>query len=123
MVPVESDVSYAGRRYQPKNSLYHTESCAENWDKRQLFSADMPSRCLLQRSLHFPWLETQLTCCLVSHEHRDLVDQLLEHLGLSLLIAQDGQLVLDERMPDNNQRGEFLYSLDHFRPTISVPVL
>jgi len=34
-------------------------------------------------------------------------------LGLGALIAQDGQLVLDKRMPDNSQAGKFLYMLYH----------
>jgi hypothetical protein len=42
-------------------------------------------------------------------------------LGLCFLIAEDRQLVLDKRMPDNNQRGEFLYTLDHSDPRIPAP--
>ena len=45
---------------------------------------------------------------LVRHEHRDLVDELLEVLRLGLLIPQDRQLVLNKRMPDNSQRGNSL---------------
>ena len=42
-------------------------------------------------------------------------------LCLCLLISQDRQLVLNKRMPDNNQRGEFLYALDHPDPRIPAP--
>src|SRR6476619_5239062 len=75
----------------------------------------MPGR-LLQWRGDGAWLEAQLAGCLVRHEHRDLIDELLEVLGLGLLVAQDRQLVLNKRMPDNSQRGEFFYALDHPDP-------
>ena len=39
-------------------------------------------------------------------------------LRFRFLVAQDRQLVLNKRMPDNSQRGEFLYALDHPDPRI-----
>ena len=43
---------------------------------------------------------------LVRHEHRDLVDQLLEDLRGSFAVAQDAQLVLHERVRHDAQRRE-----------------
>jgi hypothetical protein len=39
-----------------------------------------------------------------------------------LLISEDRQLVLNKRMPDNSQRGEFLDALDHSSPRIPAIV-
>ena len=75
----------------------------------------------LKWSYHLQGLEAQFARCLVSHQHCDLVYQLLEMLCLGFLVAQDGQLVLNKRMPDNSQRGEFLNALDHSDPRIPGP--
>jgi len=83
----------------------------------------MPPRRFLERSVYFSRLETQLTGGLVRHEHGNLIDELLEGFGLRLLIPQDRQLVLNEGMPDNSQRGEFLDALDHSSPTIPALAL
>ena len=123
MVPVESDVPHARRWHEAKNSLYHSKAGAEDWDERQLLSADVPPRSLLEGSVHLSWLETQLASGLVGHEHCDLIDELLEALGLRLLIAKDRQLVLNEGMPDNNQRRELLNALDHSSPRIPASAL
>ena len=123
MVPIESDVPDARRRHKSKNSLDHSKSGTEDRDEGQLLSADVPARSLLERSAHLSWLETQLAGGFVGHEHRDLIDELLEALGLGLLVAQNRQLVLNEGMPDNNQRGELLDALDHSSPRIRASAL
>ena len=42
-------------------------------------------------------------------------------LRLGFLVAENRQLVLNKRMPDNSQRGEFLNALDHSDPRIPGP--
>src|SRR5437667_6973479 len=118
MVSIESNVSYPRRWNEAKNSLDHSETGSQYRHECDLLAGDVPSRLLLERSLYLSRLETELTRCLVGHEHRDLIDELLEVLRFCLLISEDRQLVLNKRMPDNSQRGEFLDALDHSSPRI-----
>ena len=43
---------------------------------------------------------------LVGHEHRDLVDQCLEIARCRIPVTQLGDLVLDQRVSDDDQVGE-----------------
>ena len=78
----------------------------------------MPAGGGLERRDDFTGLEWQLARRFIRHQHGDLVDELLEALRVGLLIPENRQLVLNEWMPDNSQRGEFLYALDHSCPRI-----
>jgi hypothetical protein len=55
----------------------------------------------LQRRLDPARLHRQRTGRLVRHEHRDFIDELLENLHRRLAIPQNGQLVQDQRMPND----------------------
>src|SRR5436305_4504487 len=76
----------------------------------------MPAGGCFERSYDFTRVKRQLARRLVSHQHCYFVDELLEALRICLLISQNRQLVLNEWMPDNSQRREFLYALYHSRP-------
>src|SRR5256885_10108010 len=116
VIAVQSNVSDAGRRHESKNPLHHAETCAENRNEGQLLTTNVPSGGDLERGVYIARLEAQLTRRLVGHQHRDFVNQLLKMLRLGFLVAENRQLVLNKRMPDNSQRGEFLDALDHSRP-------
>src|SRR4051794_3730235 len=57
-----------------------------------------------ERRLHRHILEREVAGGLVGHEHRDLVDQLLEDLRRRFTVAQDAQLVLNERVRHDAER-------------------
>src|SRR5712671_3533467 len=89
VVPVQANVPDPGRWHQTKNSLHHPKTSAQNRDKSQLLSADVPTRRPFQWGIYISRLERELAGCLVSHEHCDLINELLEMLGLGLLIAEN----------------------------------
>ena len=66
-----------------------------------------------ERRFDVDWLDRQIDRRLICHEHRDLVDELLEDLRRRVAVAQNRQLVLNERMPDNCQRRKFWRLFDH----------
>src|SRR5436853_4195717 len=121
VIAVQSNVSDAGRWHESKNPLHHAETCAENRNEGQLLTTYVPSGGDLERGVYIARLEAQLTRRLVGHQHRDFVNQLLKMLRLGFLVAENRQLVLNKRMPDNSQRGEFLDALDHSRPLTAAP--
>ena len=120
VIPVESDMSNARGRNETKNSFDHSESGSKDRDESQLFSAYVSSARCFQRSLDIERLDSQVDRCLVGHEHRDLVDKLLEDFCWSIPISQHSQLVLNERMPDNCQRWKFVCLFDHFSNVLHV---
>jgi len=58
-------------------------------------------------------LDRKLAGGLIGHQHCDLVDELLEDLRRRVSIAQYGQLVLNQRMPDNCECRKLTYAFDH----------
>src|SRR5215212_7177751 len=114
MVPVESDVPDASGGDKPQDSFNHSEASAQDRNQGQLLAADVLSNGGLERRLNIHWLDCQIDGCLISHQHRDLVDELLEDLRRGFVIAQYRQLVLNERMPDNCQRWKFSDLFNHF---------
>jgi len=59
-----------------------------------------------ERGLHHDRLERQILRHLVGHEHRDLVHELFEIARGGRLVAQDRQLVLDQRVIEHREVGE-----------------
>ena len=74
---------------------------ADALDPRQTPFADVHD--LLERCLDLVFLGLQIRRHLVGHEHRDLIDQLLELLLLRVDVPQKGHLVLQERVVDHRQ--------------------
>ena len=106
MIAIEPDVADARAGHQAVDPLDHAEPRAQNRDERQLLPADAATHGPLERRVDDRLLEREVARRLVRHEHRDLVDQLLEDLRRSFAIAQNAQLVLDERMRNEAQRRE-----------------
>ena len=123
VIAIKANVTDTRGGNEPENSFHHAQPSAQNGNESQFLAADMPTRSMLEWSVDLAGLHAQLARRFVGHQHRDFVDELFEMLRFRLLIAQDGQLVLHERMPDNSQRGEFLYTLDHSDPKIPAPAL
>src|ERR1041384_3334344 len=60
--------------------------------------------CALERRFHRHILHREIARGLVGHQHRDLVDELLEDLGRCFPVAQDAQLVLNQRVRHDAER-------------------
>src|SRR5205814_10586187 len=58
---------------------------------------------VLERRVHLRRLERQVLRDLVSYQHGDLVHKLLEVTRRRVLVAQDGELVLNQRMRQDGE--------------------
>src|SRR5207245_530684 len=106
VVPVESDVSHPRRRDELCDPLHHAEPRPEDRHQRQLLPRDLASAHPLERSLDLHWLGRQVLGGLVRHQHGDLAHELLEVARAGLPIAEDRELVLDERMVEDGEVGK-----------------
>lgn len=113
VIPIETDMSNARRGNKAQNSLHHAEPRSKNRYKGQLFPADMPSIGRFEGCRDREWLEREVDGCFICHQHRNLVNELLENLCRSLAAAHYRQLVLNEWMPDNCECRKLLRALDH----------
>ena len=103
MISVEADVPDARRWNEAKNPFHHPESGAQDRHERQFLSRDALADGLLERRFNRNRLEREIGRRLVGHQHRDLVDQLLEDLRRRALIAEQRHLVLHQRMAHDDQ--------------------
>jgi hypothetical protein len=106
VIAIESDMSDARRRHEFEDALDHSESGPEDRDERELLTGDPLADGSLERRLDSDILEREVGRRLVGHQHRDLVDELLEDLRRRAAIAENRDLVLDERMADERQSGK-----------------
>ena len=98
MVAIQPDVANARGRNEPRDALDHPKSGTQNGHERQLLSADALAHSAFQGRFDGCFLERELTGRLVGDERGDLVNKLLEDLCRGGTIAQNGELVLHERM-------------------------
>ena len=106
MVAIQPDVADAGTGNEAQDTLDHAESGAKNRDECELLATDPPSRAPLERCFHRRLFQGQLACRLVGHQHCDLVNELLEDLRRRAAVAEDSELVLDERVANDEETGE-----------------
>src|SRR6266550_542180 len=107
VLTVDADVADAGRRDELRDALDHAESGAQDRHEGELLPryADAPHA--LERGFHLRGLERQVFRHLVRHEHGDLVHELLEIPRGGVLVPQDRELVLNQRVIEHREVGEF----------------
>jgi len=108
VITVEPDVAHARRWNQPQDPLHHAEAGAQDGDEGELLAANRPAAGGLEWRVDGHRFEGEIPGGFVGHEHRDLVDQLLELLGGCGAIAQQRELVAHQRVVHDAQRGEFV---------------
>jgi hypothetical protein len=106
VIAIESDVSDARRRHELENAFDHSEPGAEDWHERELLAGDALADGSLEGRVDRDVFEREVGRGLVGHEHRDLVDEFLENLRRRAAVAENRDLVLDERMADEGQSGK-----------------
>ena len=106
MVAIQSDVPDARGGHEIQDSLDHAESRAQDRHERQLLSADA-----------LPGMRSSGVSTSTGSSARSLVASYAMSIAISstsslkifvgvLLVAQNGKLMLDERMPDDGQSGQ-----------------
>jgi hypothetical protein len=106
VIPIQTDVAYARAGDEPINPFHHAKPRAEDGNERQLLSAHASSDRLFERCFHDGGLQRQIGGRFIRHQHRDLVDELLEDLRRRTAVAQNRDLVLNEWMRDDTERWE-----------------
>ena len=100
-IPVQTDMTDLGGRNHPQHRVQHTAARAQDRNQSQLSAGDLLRSHRRHRGFDLYILEGQISGRLIAHQHGDLGDQLAEFLGTGVLITQDRQLVLDQRMVKN----------------------
>ena len=95
-VAVHADVAYLGSRNHREHALQHADAGAQDRDEGQLSAGDDLGLGDGDWGLHLDLLERQVAGGLVAHQHRDFADQLAEFLGAGVLVAQQGEFVLNQ---------------------------
>src|SRR3989441_5481235 len=103
VLAVDADVADARRGDELRDALDHAESRAQDRHEGELLSRHPDPPHPLERGFHLRGLEREVLRHLIRHEHGDLVHQLLEVLGRGVLISQDRELVLDQRVIEHGE--------------------
>ena len=80
------------------HAVHHAETGAEDGNHSQLLAGDSLALGHGNGRFHFHFLQRQIAGRLIAHQHGDLGDELTKFLDAGPLVAQDGQLVLDQGM-------------------------
>ena len=86
-----------------EQAVHHTQAGAQDGNDGDLLSRDSLADGLLERSRYLDILKGKVTHGLIALEDRKLADQFAKLLGGSVPVAQDVQLVLDQRMIDDRK--------------------
>ena len=97
-IPVEADVAHLGGGNQVNDGVHHAKTGPEDGDDGQLLACQHVDRGLGDGSLDLHLLGGQIPGGLVAHELGDLAHQLPEFLDAGVLVPQQRQLVLEQRM-------------------------
>ena len=97
-VAVQADVADLGGGNQLHHVVHHAETRAENGDDGQLLAGQHPALGGSDGGLHLHLTGGQAAGGLIAHQTGNFADQLAEFLNGGLLVAQNGQLMLDQGM-------------------------
>ena len=98
-----------------EDAVEHPDARAQDRADGDLLPRDPARRHLLERRLDLDLLVGEVLRRLVREQERELVDELPEHLRRRRDVAQEAELVLDERVIDLDDRAA-LQRARHARP-------
>ena len=100
-----------GSRNQLEQAVNHSQPCPQNRDKRDLAPRNHVRFRDADRGLDLDLFDRHVAGRLIAHQHGDLVNQLAEFLRAGVLVPQEGDLVLDQRMVHNKRFQHHHYPL------------
>ena len=100
-VAEQADVTDLDVRHHGDHAVDHAETGAEDRHDGQLLAGDVPAVCRGDRGLDIDLLKREVARSLEAHQHGDLGNQFPELLDAGVLVAQDRELVLDQRVVKN----------------------
>jgi len=110
LVAVEADEAHLCSGQQGQHTVQHTHAGAEDGHQSQLAACEDLGLCHRDGSLDLHLFQRQVTGSLVAQQGCDLAHEVTELLGAGLLVAQNAQFVLQQRML-NDHRGHNTRSL------------
>ena len=102
-VAVHAHVAHARGGDELEQAVHHAEAGAQDRDDGDLLAGEPAAGGDLKRRLHLDVLEREIAHGLIALKDRKLVHELAELLGGRVLVAQDGELVLHERVVDDGE--------------------
>src|SRR5205823_2742286 len=104
LVAIEADEADARARDQGENGVEHPDAGAQDRTDGDLLAGDPSRGRALHGRLDLDLLVREILRRLVGQKERELVDELPELLGRRRDVAQEAELVLDERVVDLDDR-------------------
>ena len=104
LVAVQADEAHLCGGQQGQHTVQHTHACAQDGHQSQLAASQHLGLCHGDGCFDLHLFQRQVTGRFVAQQGRDLANEVTELLGAGLLVAQNAQLVLQQRML-NDHRG------------------
>jgi hypothetical protein len=104
-VAVQADVAHARARHHFQHAVQEAAAGAHDHHEHRLLAVDHRAEHGLQRGLDGDHLRGHVARDLVAHQHADLVQQAAEAAGAAVLLADQRELVLYQRMVDDVDGG------------------
>lgn len=105
LVAVHADMPHLCRRKDAVHAVDHAEPRAQDGHDGDAVVRNAVLRRLFEGRFHLDGHELHVAHALVRHDGRDLFDELAELLHGSVLVAQNGDLMLDEGMIEDKDVG------------------
>ena len=76
-------------RNKHQSALHHTETGTQDRNKRQFSARDLLAVRDTAGGLHVYFAERKISCCVIDHQHGDLIYKISEFLGACIHITQN----------------------------------
>ena len=101
-VAVQTDVAHLCGGNQGDHGIHHAQTGSQNGNDRQLLTCQHAALCHSNRGLHVYLDGWQVAGSFITHQRGDFAYQLTEFLDTGVLVTQDCQLMLDQRVVQNS---------------------
>ena len=98
---IKADMGDASRRHEVEHAFGKSDSGAQDWREYQFLAGKARRHHARHRRFDFNIGQRQVPGHLVTQQHPDLLEELTEGFGRDVLVADQRQLVLDQRMFDD----------------------
>ena len=105
LVTLHTDVAHASGWYQVEDAIDHAKACAQDGNDGELLAGKLLKHGGGDGSLDLDVFHGQVAHGLVAVKKCELAHELAELVGAGVFVAQDRQLVLDERVIDKRHTG------------------
>ena len=108
LVALHADMTHASGGHQVEDTIDHAKACTQDGNDGKLFAGELLKRGGGDGGLDLDVFHRQVAHGLVAVKKRELAYELAELIGAGALVAQDRQLVLDERVIDKRHTGRIV---------------